>query len=121
MGPNGLLDRTTNNILLTTEGIVQSISPSSGSIYGGTLITITGRTFSSVLNDNIILVGTTPCLAVTGSDFEVKCRLQAPKTAPTAGTVETLRFFLKTSEEATCSACDFTWTDTLPTVSSVST
>ena len=54
------------------------------------------------MNDNIITVGTTPCIAVEGSDFIVKCRLSAPTTADSTGTIDTLRFFLKTSEEAIC-------------------
>ena len=34
------LDSSTNNVQIKTEGVVTSFSPSSGSINGGTLITI---------------------------------------------------------------------------------
>jgi hypothetical protein len=45
----GTLD--TSAVTLTTSSTVTSISPTSGSIYGGTVLTITGSNFSSVISD----------------------------------------------------------------------
>ncbi|MFS8159500.1 MAG: IPT/TIG domain-containing protein [Candidatus Roizmanbacteria bacterium] len=46
----GTLDST--GITFIALGTITSFSPTSGSIYGGTLLTITGHTFSSTITDN---------------------------------------------------------------------
>ena len=38
------------------ELVIESISPTTGSYYGGTLITITGRNFSPTLTENLVFV-----------------------------------------------------------------
>jgi len=42
----------TNGLVLTVGANVTSISPTTGSKYGGTLVTITGTNFGSVKTDN---------------------------------------------------------------------
>lgn len=41
----------TTGISLKTSSTITGISPTSGSVYGGTLLTITGTNFSSTLID----------------------------------------------------------------------
>jgi hypothetical protein len=52
----GLLDTT--GMDLTVESKVTAVSPSSGSIYGGTLLTITGTNFGTVPTDNPVQIST---------------------------------------------------------------
>ena len=61
----GLFD--TSNITFEAIGEVTSIYPNSGSLYGGTVITITGHTFSDDPTDNPVNIGTTPCDVITSS------------------------------------------------------
>lgn len=61
-------------VTLKAVGEILSFSPSTGSIYGGTLITITGRVFSTEASDNPVKVGTTDCLVETTSPTEITCR-----------------------------------------------
>jgi hypothetical protein len=42
----------TKNLILDVSASVSSISPKTGSIYGGTLVTITGDNFGTVKTDN---------------------------------------------------------------------
>jgi hypothetical protein len=52
----GLLD--TNGLILTVGSNVTSISPTKGSIYGGTLVTITGTNFGKEFTDNPVQIST---------------------------------------------------------------
>jgi len=47
-----------NHLTLVVESTVTGISPSSGSIYGGTLLTITGTNFGTEKTDNPVQVST---------------------------------------------------------------
>jgi len=60
-----LLDNSA--VTLKAVGEVLSFTPASGSIYGGSLITITGRVFSTEATDNPVRVGSTDCLVETTS------------------------------------------------------
>jgi len=64
----GLLE--TVGITLTVGSNVTAVSPNTGSIYGGTLITITGNNFGSEFTDNPVQIST---LGAVGS---VDCYLQ---------------------------------------------
>jgi hypothetical protein len=50
----GLIDTT--DMFLDVSSTVTSISPSTGSIHGGTLITITGTNFGTVPTDNPVQI-----------------------------------------------------------------
>jgi len=52
----GLINTTV--LILTVGSNVTSISPSTGSIYGGTEITITGTNFGAVFTDNPVQIST---------------------------------------------------------------
>jgi hypothetical protein len=119
----GLVD--TEGMILDVSARVTSYSPQVGSIYGGTLLTITGENFGTVATDNPVRLSpggskdATECYVITTSANEITCRVDPtlylqPKTDGT----ETMIVFLKTSEEAKCSTgvCDWTFTSTLPEI-----
>lgn len=62
----GRFDST--GITLTLVGKVTSISPSSGSVHGGTLVTIKGSHFSEDATDNPVRIGYSDCLVESSSD-----------------------------------------------------
>ncbi|XP_070541075.1 fibrocystin-L-like [Ptychodera flava] len=52
---------------------VTSISPTRGSQQGGTLVTITGKGFSDVLEENVVTFGDVGCTVTSSSDTELEC------------------------------------------------
>nr|XP_055075127.1 fibrocystin-L-like [Misgurnus anguillicaudatus] len=56
---------------------VTGFSPSLGSLYGGTTITITGSGFSSVPTDNNVTLGDTQCQVTDASEQQLTCVTQA--------------------------------------------
>ena len=114
----GLVD--TEGLIFNVGSTVTSVSPQTGSIYGGTLVTIQGTNFGTVATDNPVqistlgAVGSIDCLVQTTSANEITCRV-AP-TVKADGTTGKMITFLKVSEEAVCtpnSTC--TWTYNTPT------
>lgn len=87
----------TSGITLEVTSKVTSISPTSGSIYGGTLLTITGTNFGSVATDNPVQIsyngalGSTDCFVKTISETQITCRVansySAIKSAGSTGKV----------------------------------
>ena len=55
---------------ITSHLAVKTISPNSGSIHGGTLVTITGNSFSS---NTRIAIASYPCIIVNVNSRELKC------------------------------------------------
>jgi hypothetical protein len=111
----GLLDTTGLTFIVGAN--VTSISPTSGSIYGGTLVTITGSNFGNVITDNPVQistlggVGSTNCYVQTTNNDTITCRVDTSR-VQTPQVTGKLVTFLKTSEEAKCEAtgnCDFTY------------
>jgi hypothetical protein len=103
-------------------GIVTDFQPRSGSVNGGTLITITGYNFSTDILDNPVRMGYTDCIVESSSNTEIKCRT-LPRMEGVAGS-EDIIVFLKTSEEAECTVnpCKYTWLDTgLPRLTNATT
>lgn len=58
----GMLDST--GITLTTSSVVTSVSPSTGSLLGGTVLTITGTNFSSTILDQAVTIVINPISSV---------------------------------------------------------
>ena len=116
----------TDGLILHVTSEVASFYPTSGSIYGGTLLTITGTNFGNEKTDNPVQisnnggVGSIDCFVQETSVNEIKCRIEN-YLEKVSGDVDTMIVFLKTSEEAVCdpvSKCEFTWTNSLPIVTS---
>lgn len=121
----GLIDAS--SLTLKVESQYTSITPLTGSIYGGTLLTIKGKNFGTVYTDNpveIFKLGekNVKCPVLTTKADEITCRIEAQAATGLAnGYKGKVIVFLKTAEESNCtaSACDFVFTDTLPEVTAV--
>jgi len=103
----------TDGITFEAVGTVTDIYPTSGSIYGGTLITITGYHFSDEASDNPVSIGGMTCNVEESSEFEIQCRM-IDLSGIQSGAEGQLLIFMKMSEEATCqmeNGCYFTFTD----------
>lgn len=68
----GTLDTT--GITFIAIGTITSFTPTSGSIYGGTLLTITGYTFSNTITDNAVQIQDDDCLVITSDLTTIICR-----------------------------------------------
>lgn len=68
---HGFIDTDAYNI--TVIGQVTNISPTYGSIYGGTIITITGENFSDNILDNPVKVGDSYCDVLTTNSTTITC------------------------------------------------
>jgi hypothetical protein len=88
----------TDLLQLSVHGTVTSVSPLTGSKYGGTLITITGENFSHDPLDNPVMIGEEYCYVITSSPTEITCRTDL-LVENTVGE-QLMLVFLKTSEEA---------------------
>jgi hypothetical protein len=122
----GLLN--TRGLDLTVGSNVTDYSPKQGSIYGGTLLTITGTNFGSEFTDNPVQistlggVGSIDCFLQSISETQITCRLD--KTNKEDGTTGKMLVFLKTSEEALCvpnNTCDWTYISSIPEVTNITT
>jgi len=118
----------TTGQILTVGSNVTSISPSAGSIHGGTEVTITGTNFGTVFTDNPVQismlggVGSINCYLSAINSTTIKCRVGEILKKKTAGDSGKMVTFLKTSEEATCvpsTACEWNYTDSIPEVTSM--
>jgi hypothetical protein len=109
----------------TVGSEVSSFSPQSGSIYGGTLITIHGNNWSTDKLNNPVSIsyngalGATFCYVKTTSETKITCRIQDFATGKEKEDQKEgkLLVFLKTSEEASCGMadnCKYKFTSTVP-------
>ena len=106
---------------------IESFSPTQGSKFGGTLVTITGGHFSDNIQDNPVKIDYTwvggvdhYCYVKETSDNEIKCRMATDYNRQ-AGSAEVL-VFAATYEEATYAdgldpMFTFLEPDSLPTIS----
>jgi len=83
---------------LTVGSQVTGISPLSGSVLGGTLVTIDGVNFSDDKYDNPVKVGNNWCLVQTTSVDQITCRVMETYTDEISTAL--VLTFLGTSEEA---------------------
>lgn len=112
------------------ESKIISISPRTGSNYGGTILTLKGTNWGGEPEDNPVeihygyldgVIRNTKCFVISNKEDEIKCRIDDSKVHET-GKEGKVIVFLKTYEEATCAiegGCTFTFTNTVPEVTSV--
>ena len=90
---------------------ITNVSPRSGSIQGGTIVTITGNNFSTVKNENQVTIGdsrTNLCEIITATATEIVCRTMADSSGITTG--QDLRVLGRIQEVAICNTnCKFTY------------
>lgn len=96
----------TSGVTFTAKIEVLDFQPRQGSLYGGTLLTITGGHFSDLITDNPVKVGyefssgvNHYCYVESSSDSEIKCRI-AEDYSREDGMQEVI-VFASTFEEAT--------------------
>lgn len=78
-------------IAFVVDGSVIDISPKQGSVYGGTLLTITGTGFSTGLFDQVVKVSDFYCDILTATNTVLTCRIRPTGlTAADVGTVGVL-------------------------------
>lgn len=63
-----------DELAIHVHSTITSISPTSGSVYGGALVTITGENFSNEPLDNPVKIGDDFCYVITSSPTEITCR-----------------------------------------------
>ena len=119
----GLLDTT--GITLTTSSAITSIRPTSGSVFGGTVLTITVSNISTVKTDQAVKVGDFYCDILTATSSSLTCRIRETKlAADQTSTDNQVIVVLAAASEATCddgNGCKFEFKTPTVTVSSVST
>jgi hypothetical protein len=123
----GLLD--TKGMLLDVSSKVTDYSPKIGSIYGGTMLTITGTNFGKQKTDNPVQIstyggiGSIDCFVQEIKPTEIKCRVDPQMVAKKDNTDATMIVFLKTSEEAQClgDTCKYKYTKSVPKVTKMTT
>ena len=59
--------------VVTSEGEVVSIVPASGSVEGGTILTISGYGFSSQTSNNVVLIGNQSCQIIYSNYSTMQC------------------------------------------------
>lgn len=123
----GLVD--TKDQILDVSSTTTDISPKIGSIYGGTLLTITGTNYGKQKADNPVQIsfngalGSQNCFVKTISAGQITCRIDTTYNKKQKDAAKaTVVVFQRTSEEAQCDytsdppVCQFTYTSKLPTV-----
>ena len=113
----GRIDKTP--LSLEVIGKITGISPTYGSIHGGTLVTIDGVNFSDDPLDNPVKVGDNYCLVETTSATQITCRIV--ETGYTESVQGEVIVFLRVSEEAQSDVDQlFTYAQPLESLSTVS-
>ena len=105
-----------NSQSFTVQTVITSVSPTSGSVAGGTLLTITGGTFSDYTQQTMVFIGTDsiPCSVVSSSATQVTCITGPLKDINQAGTTQTVYVDTRIVESAVCQGtCSFTYSDSL--------
>ena len=98
---------------LTSVMAVSGVSPGSGSVHGGQLISITGGGFSGNLSDTSVTIGAAPCLVVSTTPALITCR--------TTNCTESCGDLVVTSNGISQSSSDFSYLQTSsPVVTSAS-
>ena len=66
----------TSSITLRTSSTVTAVSPNSGSVLGGTLLTITGTNFSEEITEQVVKVGDNYCDILSATVSQLVCRIR---------------------------------------------
>jgi hypothetical protein len=116
----------TDALTLDVSSQTSSISPLTGSIYGGTLVTLAGTNWGNARTDNPVEIffnglPSVKCYVQETSETEIKCRVDTARVQENALKGKML-VFLKTYEEANCTAspdCMYTFTSTVPETTAI--
>ena len=97
---------------LFLTSVAASITPTSGSTNGGTVVTISGSGFSHIIERNTVSLGTVPCRIIESSSSSIRC-VTGPGTSTVALSVTVNGFPVSTNLMYEYSV------DSTPTVSSL--
>lgn len=101
----------TSAISFQTSSVVSTVSPTSGSVFGGSTLTITGTNFSNNKEDLAVKVGDFYCDILTTTMTQITCQIRATGlTAADVASGVNVLVFLAASFEATCidaTSCKF--------------
>ena len=67
--------------LVTSEGGITSLTPTTGSMEGGTILTINGYGFSNQLSNNDVYIGSQPCQVIYSNYSVIQCVTPASESA----------------------------------------
>lgn len=76
-----------STVTLTSVAAVSSISPTSGSIYGGTVLTINGNGFANSASNIQVTVGSSSCTIIQATPGQIQCTVPAQGPSPSSATV----------------------------------
>ena len=96
--------------------VVSSISPSSGSFAGGTLLTITGQNFPADIAENQVTIGSgvVRCKMISATTTTLTCMTGAADSDYQSDAKQQVYVLSRIQDEATCSpstACQFTYSN----------
>ena len=107
---------TNGSNLFTYELSISSISPTTGSIGGGSLITVTGVNFSPDPLDNLVFIGdqlNQLCIIETVTTTQITCRTPSKDEFYPTGIALHVILNSKLIMESVCTGvCNFTFIDT---------
>ena len=72
---------------LTSTAAISSVSPPSGSQYGGVLVQINGNGFSGLANNTQVTIGSSACTIVQITSGQVQCIAPAQGSSPSVATI----------------------------------
>lgn len=110
-----------NQVAINVGTQITSVSPTSGSLAGGTILTINGNAFSTDTQQTLAYVGGEDdwvmCDVLTSSASQVTCRTRAASPTFNAGDAKPVTIASRIQEESQCAGtCSFTY-DTAKTAS----
>ena len=110
-------ESTVNSSLFQYDLSITGISPTIGSIWGGTTITITGNNFSPILSQNLVFIGDAIdniCDMISSTSNQIICKT---RTAPSEmiASPQILYVYQRVLDQAVCkipTGCNFTFDNT---------
>jgi hypothetical protein len=77
---------------LTSVAAISSVSPTSGSIYGGAVLAINGNGFANSASNIQVLVGTSSCTIIQSTPGQVQCIVPAQGSGPSSATIHVVSY-----------------------------
>ena len=104
-----------NTQSFTVQTVITGVSPSTGSLAGGTILTIQGGAFSTDVKQSLVFIGdgNIACDVIASTTSQVQCRTRALTNTAISGVSQTVYVDTRIVEEAVCqdatNNCQFTY------------
>ncbi len=82
--------KVSSSPILTSVAGISSISPTSGSIYGGVILTINGNGFARSINNTQVTVGSSVCPIIQTTPGQIQCTVPVQGSNPSSSTVQVI-------------------------------